>query len=337
MEKNIIQVPVKVEISKAYRFADTNSRVMERRKDKNIIRIYKELLKESKITDEWTDGVEFCDDLYEELMSVETIERAQKIVEKLWDDRVVFSIPNNRTLHMCCEKELYFEVDTERFGELSIIELAHFKKVRDTYNLLKTAMNNLTNKKIVEKAFYEYVYNFENVENEKGESLLNKINEVNILYNNKLEQYVLVMQEDIESYEKIKKLVKDPLYQKRRDFLEDFFDDFPSITYTIEECIRYIAIRYIHPEIAGIKIRQDIEKQLIRLHCPTVLSAMYQKMLLASFNEDEYKRCKRCGKYFKVDKWHPQTMCDEHMESRRNKRIRYQANLALKKQEKIGE
>ena len=56
--------------------------------------------------------------------------------------------------------------------------------------------------------------------------------------------------------------------------------------------------------------------------CPDLLTAMYLMAFVADFNTDDYKLCAHpgCHTYFKVDKTHPQSMCDRHMEARRRKR-----------------
>ena len=56
--------------------------------------------------------------------------------------------------------------------------------------------------------------------------------------------------------------------------------------------------------------------------CPDLLTAMYLMAFVADFNTDEYRLCShpRCHTYFKVNKAHPQSMCDIHMAARRRKR-----------------
>ena len=63
-------------------------------------------------------------------------------------------------------------------------------------------------------------------------------------------------------------------------------------------------------------------KGIILYRCPTVLSAMYAKLVVSSFNADTYKMCAHpgCHNYFKVDKTHPQTRCPKHMKSRQTQR-----------------
>lgn len=62
--------------------------------------------------------------------------------------------------------------------------------------------------------------------------------------------------------------------------------------------------------------------------CPDLLTAMYLMAFVADFNTDDYKLCAhpRCHTYFKVDKTHPQSMCDRHMEARRRKRENQKRN-----------
>ena len=76
----------------------------------------------------------------------------------------------------------------------------------------------------------------------------------------------------------------------------------------------------IAAEISGVYIEQNLDDFAFEYHCPTLSSAMYEKMLLSVFNKDEYRQCVKCSAYFKVDKHHPQTLCDKHMAARRRKR-----------------
>ena len=66
----------------------------------------------------------------------------------------------------------------------------------------------------------------------------------------------------------------------------------------------------------------DPSESAIIYQCPSILSAMYMMTFVSAFNQDEYRECahKNCHQFFKVDKSHPQTMCDKHMASRRKKR-----------------
>ena len=88
---------------------------------------------------------------------------------------------------------------------------------------------------------------------------------------------------------------------------------------TLMECRKHINEK-IKSETRGVSIEQCLDDFAFEYHCPTLSSAMYEKMLLSVFNKDEYRKCAKCSAYFKVDKHHPQTLCDNHMLARRRKR-----------------
>ena len=88
---------------------------------------------------------------------------------------------------------------------------------------------------------------------------------------------------------------------------------------TLSRCKDYIYEK-IKAETRGVFIEQCIDDFAFEYHCPTLSAAMYEKMLLSAFTKDEYRQCAKCSAYFKVDKNHPQTLCDKHMAARRRKR-----------------
>ena len=80
--------------------------------------------------------------------------------------------------------------------------------------------------------------------------------------------------------------------------------------------------RFIDQVNTAATISYDAAGLTLQCRCPTLLSAMYMMLFVAIHNQDEYRICSnpRCHKYYKVDKRYPQTMCDDHMASRRRKR-----------------
>lgn len=73
----------------------------------------------------------------------------------------------------------------------------------------------------------------------------------------------------------------------------------------------------------------------IKYECPTLLSAMYLRFFVSVFNQDEYRKCAhpKCNAYFKVNKSHPQSLCEKHIAVRQRKR----ENAKLKMQREIEE
>lgn len=111
------------------------------------------------------------------------------------------------------------------------------------------------------------------------------------------------------NYEFILGLGSGPLSRKLKPLLDD----------AIESLIRYIELR-----TRTIKITAQI-KPVIEFCCPTLISAMYQKMLISAINSEEYRKCakKTCSNYFKVESRSTRKFCDKHMEARRKKQKNY--------------
>lgn len=82
---------------------------------------------------------------------------------------------------------------------------------------------------------------------------------------------------------------------------------------------------YVNSIIDEANIQYDPSSLTVTYVCDTVLSAMYMHRYLELFNQNEYRKCAEpgCNKYFLVDKHYPQSRCDEHMRTRRNKRKNY--------------
>lgn len=72
-------------------------------------------------------------------------------------------------------------------------------------------------------------------------------------------------------------------------------------------------------------ITYDADSLTLQCQCPTLLTALYLMLFVSIHNQDEYALCAhpKCHMYFKVDKIHPQKMCDRHMRARRKKRVNY--------------
>ena len=80
--------------------------------------------------------------------------------------------------------------------------------------------------------------------------------------------------------------------------------------------------RFIDQVNTAATISYDAAELTLQCRCSTLLPAMYMMLFVAIHNQDEYRICSnpRCHKYYKVDKRYPQTLCDDHMASRRRKR-----------------
>lgn len=331
MEKNEnrMMFPAKVEISTAYKTADSFDLCVENRPLDNQIKIYKQLSGLAKLTDEFAGGIELTSNLYETVISITSKKEAQKIISELWENKLLFAFPSEKLSDIYEENEKYILMNGSNLGDVALEEVTRFNKVRNTYSALRSALKNADNQDIVTAAFYLYIENFEIDEEENP---IMSIKDVSVIYNEELGQYVLVTNKDIRDCRKALSRIEKSNYPKQVG-CHPFKFDFPNITYKLEDCIKLLIWKYINPALEGVKMRQDIGEQLIILHCPTVLAAMYQKMIVEAFNEDEYRQCQKCGKYFKLDKWHPQTLCDEHMAVRRRKR----QNYAKKKTNELSE
>lgn len=70
-------------------------------------------------------------------------------------------------------------------------------------------------------------------------------------------------------------------------------------------------------------ITYDAASLTLQGQCPTLLTALYLMLFVSLHNQDEYRICEhpKCHMYYKVDKSHPQKMCDRHMRAKRKKRL----------------
>ena len=81
----------------------------------------------------------------------------------------------------------------------------------------------------------------------------------------------------------------------------------------------------IEQRTKNIKLVSPIFKPNVEFCCPSLLSAMYQKMLISAYNHEEYRQCanKHCTNYFKVGNRATQKYCEKHLEARRRKQKNY--------------
>lgn len=127
--------------------------------------------------------------------------------------------------------------------------------------------------------------------------------------------------------------------EEKQDIIDDFFSDkeelreqysqivMAQVDKTIDSFIMRDVGRYLQKVCAEATIYYDPVNSCIVYFCKDLRTAMYMMAYVASFNEEEYQVCNhpKCHTYFKVDKRHPQTMCDKHMEARRKKRANARA------------
>ena len=83
-------------------------------------------------------------------------------------------------------------------------------------------------------------------------------------------------------------------------------------------------IRFIEQKTSMVK-SMSFFKPTLELCCPSLLSAMYQKLIISEYNNEEYRQCanKHCTNYFKVGNRKTRKVCDKHLESRRRKQQKY--------------
>lgn len=66
-------------------------------------------------------------------------------------------------------------------------------------------------------------------------------------------------------------------------------------------------------------------KPSVEFRCPSLITAMYQKLIISAYNNEEYRQCanKHCTNYFKLGNRTTQKYCEKHLEVRRRKQKNY--------------
>jgi hypothetical protein len=108
--------------------------------------------------------------------------------------------------------------------------------------------------------------------------------------------------------------------------------------YTLEELSNWVdsavygLICLLEKRTKMINLAPSLFKPNLEFCCPSLLSAMYKKMLISAYNHEEYRQCanKHCNNYFKVGNRTTQKYCEKHLEARRRKQRKY-----LEKQNQI--
>ncbi len=109
-------------------------------------------------------------------------------------------------------------------------------------------------------------------------------------------------------------------------YLADHHDEITEMhKYDIHMYARYMidkVFAFVQRITDRANIAYNIDSRQLECRCNDLYTAMYLMTFVAIHNEDEYRECGKegCHNYFLVDKTHPQTLCDLHMESRRRKR-----------------
>jgi hypothetical protein len=240
--------------------------------------------------------VEFTDALFEELISISDIEQAKEFIQR--NPEYTFAYPDTRTRQFCHRIGKQDVVTKEQLWLIMIVEIDHFHYAWDLYSALLSSQQNRLNSQLALEAFLKFIIHFD-------------IFGFNDIDNSTLDFY--------SPYEL--SLIDEP--QITLTVPEEYSDTEVTFSTTktlnLSFCIRYLNDS-LAQETSDVTIRQCFDDLAFEFHCPTLLSAMYEKMLIGEFNKDTYLKCDVCSNYFKVDKSHPQTRCDIHMRSRRKKR-----------------
>ncbi len=239
--------------------------------------------------------IEFTNSLFEELISISDLEQAKEFIQRN-PDYSLLSL-NVRTLQICRKIGNQEVITKDLLFEMMVSEIKHFHLIWNLYSALIASLQNKTNPQLALYAFEKFIIHFD-------------------IFGFGSEAYTL-------------------------DFYSPYelsLIDVPQITLTVPvECsdaeVTFSAIKTLDlsfcvsflndalaKETSNVTIRQCFDDFAFEFHCPTLLSAMYEKMLIGEFNKDTYRKCDICSNFFKVDKSHPQTRCDIHMRSRRKKR-----------------
>ena len=115
----------------------------------------------------------------------------------------------------------------------------------------------------------------------------------------------------------------DDYFEGKDNLREEFYASVKLTTDSlVDQIISEDVMIYLSSITNDATILYDPSETAFVYRCSCVLTAMYMMTFVADFNQDEYRECARenCHQYFKVDKSHPQTLCDRHMAARRKKR-----------------
>ena len=118
------------------------------------------------------------------------------------------------------------------------------------------------------------------------------------------------------------------------ELLEEYFNDHPDkrkahyknvqrqVNDTVDERLFADLATFLYRVSSEATIIFNPDDSTIECRCADLLTAMYMMADVLIINEEEFRECAhpKCHAYYKVDKAHPQTMCDRHMAARRKKR-----------------
>lgn len=106
-------------------------------------------------------------------------------------------------------------------------------------------------------------------------------------------------------------------------FLLDSHGSLLSANSMIDKLIKKFT-SFVERQTATIRL-VTFSKPCIEFCCPSLLSAMHQKMILSAFNHVEYRECanKFCTNYFRVGNKTTQKFCESHLQARRRKQEKY--------------
>ena len=272
-----------------------------------------------------TEFVEMDSEIYDEILSFDSVADTGTFAQRCSQKGLIFSFFTD-SFPFYDDTEVGITVDNDYHRQLIFRKITQFRTTLTIYDAIKAALANPESYELVFRAFDLAERNkmgilFDPCDPETAND------RIIVAFCNKLNQFVALSEFQVEDYQFEREHQSNQTITKETaidELLNETEDG--EFHYTTMALFAHIfTTRYINKYIEPIEPRQNIEKDGLSLLCPTVLSAMYQMLLLCPFNNIKYQKCanNKCNRFFRVDSHHPQTLCKFHMETRQRKRQNY--------------
>lgn len=333
-KKAEIIVPVRIEIDATRRMYYNYLHKSEQ--DKSILIPNSARFNEDTGYINCTQVIEMDSELYDEIMSVNSVTDTESIAHLCDEKGLVFSFfASSGPVHD--NAWVGVTVDNGYYRQLIFRDIAQFKSTLTIHSAINAALEDPKN--------YEKVFHAFDLGERSGMGISfdpfgpydpDAMNDrICVVFNAGIDQFVALTEFQIEDYQSEREYQTHIIINREAAIDEMISGTGNGEVYytTIESYARFFTSRYINKHIDMIEPRQIIGKDGLSLLCPTVLSAMYQMLLFCPFNNIKYLKCAnaKCNRFFRVDSHHPQTLCKQHMMVRQRKR----QNQYLKKKHEI--
>lgn len=170
-------------------------------------------------------------------------------------------------------------VSCEKAALINIVnkDIQHLRDVIRVYADINSALKHPDNEELVSQAFRcGETYGMGATYDPDDPDTLD--DSTSVYYCSKIGQYIAISDYDIEDYQIMG--IDDPERKlTRNDIIECYLEDGPYTT--IHDYAQIFVARHIIPHLAGITTDPVTTDGPLSLRCPTILAAMYQRLLLA--------------------------------------------------------